>query len=442
MANRRPHLHKKTKKSPKSTLTLSFTFMMPLGVSPARKDARSEGEDDEGAGRLQTIEEYKKKIKYSMKKYLTLIAATMLTAACSNEAEAPEDIQSPGTPIAVTVDEGSLTRAPGEVWKASQIASGFGLFAAYTGRLTYENTTVSADYMYNQKVIGELNAEGNYDWVYNPIKYWPNGENQETGKNNEYVSFFAYWPYEANPKDDGRAIIGMSAKYDLGDPWINFRLPADPWGEGGQVDLMYGVKGIDLPFYDEQKPYFDEKLKIIFLHALACIGDRINIRLAEDFADYIEGYAEIYVDNITIDYKYLTTKARLVLNCPGGPNWKELVSGELTTERNYKKQLNVPVQVTKEAKELSANEGLFYIPLRVQGQPAAYAEVTITYSVMNNAGTGYKGTASTRFNLDNSLDGQKQGISLVLTKDFDLLHLTYPIIDEDAYEPSYSRQWK
>ena len=57
-----------------------------------------------------------------MKKYLTLIAASMLAAACSNEAETPEDNQSAGTPIAVTVDEGSLTRAPGEIWQASQLA--------------------------------------------------------------------------------------------------------------------------------------------------------------------------------------------------------------------------------------------------------------------------------------------------------------------------------
>lgn len=382
-----------------------------------------------------------------MKKYLTLIAASMLAAACSNEAETPEDNQSAGTPIAVTVDEGSLTRAPGEIWQASQLAEkGFGLFASYTGRLTYENTTVSPDYMYNQKVIGEQAADGTYNWVYNPIKYWPNSENQESGKLNEYVTFFAYAPYEANPKDDGRAIIAMSQRYDLGDPWINFRLPDDPWGEtngkSNQVDLMYGVKGIDQPMYDEQKPYFDEKLKFVFLHALACIGDRITIRLADDFDEYIDGYADIYVDKITIDYKYLTTKARLVLNCPDGPNWKELVSGELTTERRFKKQFDSAIEVTKDEKELSVNEGLFYIPMRVQGVPAAYAEVTVSYFVINNAGTPYAGTATTRFDLDNSLDGQKQGIALILTKDFDLLHLTYPITGQRAIEPSYSREMK
>lgn len=382
-----------------------------------------------------------------MKKYLTLIAATMLTAACSNEAEAPDDNQSKGTPIAVTVDEGGFTRAPGQVNNASQVADkGFGLFASYTGKLKYENTTVSADYMYNQKVTGVLNASGTYDWVYNPIKYWPNSQSPETGLHNEYVTFFAYAPYEATPKDDGRAIIDMSQKYDLGDPWINFRLPADPWGDGGQVDLMYGVSILGEPFYDQTKPLIESKLSFVFQHALACVGDRVTIKLTPELAAYLRGYADVIVHKVTIDYCNLTTKARLVLNSPSGPNWKEIISGELTTKRTLVKQLSLPLTITETEQELSVGEGLFYIPLRVQGTDAPYAQVTVDYTVyvhpQNAAATTFNGTASTKFNLDNNLEGKKQDIALVLTKDFDLQHLNYPITETPATEPSYSRQWK
>jgi hypothetical protein len=386
-----------------------------------------------------------------MKKYLTIIAATLLAAGCQNDDATAEQQRQPGDAIAVAVDEGSLTRATGEINTASLATKGFGLFASYTGKLKYENTTVSPDYMYNQKVTGESDNNGGYNWVYNPIKYWPNTTDQETGSNNEYVSFFAYAPYEADPKDDGRAIIDMSKKYDLGDPWINFRLPANPWGEnGGQVDLMYGVKtgGLtdsgwdDEMFIDQQKPSNNDnyKMRFIFRHALACIGDEITIQLSPDMSAYINGYATITISKLTINYKNLTTKGRLVLNSPNGPNWKEIVSGELTTTRTFTKELTSPMALTATAQELSAGEGLFYIPIQVKGTDDPVAEVTISYTVTNPANSVYQGEATTTIPLDLSLEGQKQGIALQITKTLDLQHLTYEIGGvEPATEPSYSR---
>ena len=382
-----------------------------------------------------------------MKKYLTLFAAAMLTAACSNDSEAPDDNQSKGTPIAVTVDEGSFTRATGEITTDSKLAEkSFGLFGLYTGKLTYENTSVSSDFMYNQKVIGSLNANGKYDWDYNPIKYWPNTQSPETGAYNEYISFFAYAPYEATPKEDGRCIFGMSDKYDKGDPWVNYRLSEDPWGDvNPQVDLMYGVMarkvGYDELFMNQSKPAFNDKMKFLFLHALECIGDLVTIQQSDSLYNYINGYADVIITDVRIVYKNLTTKARLVLNSPSGPNWKEIISGELTTERT----LSIPSiyrAISNKPDTISVGKGLFYIPMQIAGMEAPCAEVSVDYTISNNNGTTYNGTTSATFKLDMSMEGYKQGIALILGRDLDLLHLTYPITNEEATEPSYSREWK
>ena len=371
----------------------------------------------------------------------------MLTAACSNDSEAPDDNQSKGTPIAVTVDEGSFTRATGEITTDSKLAEkSFGLFGLYTGKLTYENTSVSSDFMYNQKVIGTLNANGKYDWDYNPIKYWPNTQSPETGAYNEYISFFAYAPYEATPKEDGRCIFGMSDKYDKGDPWVNYRLSEDPWGDvNPQVDLMYGVMarkvGYDELFMNQSKPAFNDKMKFLFLHALECIGDLVTIQQSDSLYNYINGYAEVIITDVRIVYKNLTTKARLVLNSPSGPNWKEIISGELTTERT----LSIPSiyrAISNKPDTISMGKGLFYIPMQIKGKEAPCAEVSVDYTISNNNGTTYNGTTSATFKLDMSMEGYKQGIALVLGRDLDLLHLTYPITGEEATEPSYSREWK
>ena len=387
-----------------------------------------------------------------MKKYLTLFAAALMVTACQNDELTTEEVQQKGDPITIGVDEGSLTRAVGEVNTATKLAeTGFGIFASYTGKLKYENTTVSPDYMYNQKVIGEDNGSGGYNWVYNPVKYWPNNITPDTGANGEYISFFAYAPYVAKPNDDGKGgIIDMSRSYDLGDPWINFRLPTNPWGEnGGQIDLMYGVKtgGLfetgwdDELFIDQVKPAeVNSTMRFVFRHALACIGDEITVQLSNDMSQYINGYATIKIDKFTINYKNLTTKGRLVLNSPSGPNWKEIISGELTTERTFTKTLENPEALTTAPTELSSGEGLFYIPMQVRGTDAPVAEITIDYTITNNANSSYTGQATTTFPLSTTLEGQKQGIALQITKDLDLLHLVYALGTQQATDPSYSRE--
>lgn len=402
-----------------------------------------------------------------MKKYLTIIASAALLAACSNDADVVDYGQPTGKAIAFKMalaGTGDATRAVNEISNEDQLkAIEFGVFAAYTGPLKYEQTTVSCDYMYNQRVKF---TDGK--WTYNPVKYWPNDDR-------DYVSFYAYAPYAANlATDDEGGIVDMSKNYDLGDPWINFRLPSRPWataeGESNQIDLLYmqhliGGSGTPEDPYqytswdDQQNPQkVDSVMDFRFVHALACIGDTVKISMDEELENYIKDYCTITLDSITIVYNNLTTKARLVLRTDNAvAKWKEIISGELTTTRTFGKKFDTGVEITSEVKNICEGTGLFYIPLQIRGTDAAVADVKVAYTIKvkdGNAfnqssnqydlpveGSTYKGEAIGQFELDNDLEGKKQNINIVLHKKYDLLHLYFDL-EGNATEPSYSRLTK
>ena len=399
-----------------------------------------------------------------MKKYLTMIAAAALVLACSNETE-DLVIPSSGTAIAFSAStDGNSTRAIGEIADQPALQTltfeasnrdrigdtktgvrGIGIFGCYTGKLKYEQTTVSCDFMYNQQVTWDNSSS---EWKYNPVKYWPN-------ENNDYLSFFAYAPYEPDPQDDGRCIIDISDNYELGDPWLNYRLSKNPWGlitdtsdpaykSETQVDLMYGTKkeGTSAPYtykaWTDQLHFkqdgtlsgdvtLDNKVEFTFKHALACVGEKITIKLSDDAATKLAGYATVKANKLTIVYKNLTNKARLVLNPKDGEaNWKEIISGELTTSRTFVKEFAPAQEITTTEFEVPSTDdkgnGLFYIPLQIAGTDKAYAEVTLNYTVDNGV-TKYTDDATTQFDLEMSLEGKSQDIVITLLKDLDLHHL-------------------
>ncbi len=410
-----------------------------------------------------------------MKRYLILMTVATLLIACSNDADEVESGYMPSTDAIAfdaTGDNETGTRAAGEINNMTALrATSFGVFACYTGKETYENATVSSDFMHNQRVTYAT------AWTYAPVKYWPNNAD-------EYISFFAYAPYEATPKDDGRCITDMSKREDLGDPWINFHLPNKPWGTYNasskkyenpeQIDLLYGVNSAtNKPWFDQRKANntVNQKMTFTFHHALVCVGDEITIRLSNDVSTLICLLYKIYIKKLTIDYTNLTTKGRLVLNSNTTPNWKEVISGEVTTTRtlelNYDEiagdvsgdlfpdavkpdltsaddadrltYYNANTGITATATTISTGKGLFYIPLQVKGMDAARADLTLEYQVINNIGEAYEGTATGSFPLDMNIDGKKQGIDITLTKDFKLGILVYTI-GTVASEPSYVRQ--
>ena len=374
-----------------------------------------------------------------MKRYLILMTAATLVAACSNDADEVVNGYVPSNnaiAIDASTDDGLTTRASGEInTDANLRAVSIGVFGSYTGELKYENTTVSPDFMYNQEVKYE-----NGSWTYRPVKYWPNDSR-------DYVSFFAYAPFVENPQSNTEGIIDMSKLYDLGDPWVNYRIAADPWSTTSpQVDLLYGQQELTeggnttyKPWLDQQKPTdpVNGKMKFTFRHALACIGDKITIKCTDALADLIADYGTITISQVKIDYKDLTTKGRLVLKSEGEANWKEIISGEITTTRTYTKDVTIAFSSSSTSEQtISEGDGLFYIPLLVAGMERASAEVTITYTVNNGVST-YSGTSSTSFELDMNQEGKKQGIALQLTETLDLQHLVY-VIGDGATEPSYS----
>ena len=390
--------------------------------------------------------------------FLATMAASLLLA-CQHEADEAVVGYVPSTG-AISFDAatgGAETRAVGEINdNAALQEKGFGVFACLTGKESYENATVSSDFMYNQLVTYTSSA-----WTYTPMKYWPNNADEQ-------ISFFAYAPHEAAPQDDGRCIIDMSKHTDLGDPWINYRLPAKPWGNynatkdnnydaatAEQIDLLYGVNSdTDKPWFDQKKANYDvsQKMTFTFHHALACTGDEITLQLADDLRALLNGYSTITINKVTIVYKNLTSKGRLILNSWGSPNWKEIVSGELTTSRTLVIEkvgsdalstvCDFDLTITNAAdgaRTISTNHGLFYIPMQVSGTNVPVAEITLNYTITVTATSeSVTGDTTGSFVLSlNNMEGKKQGIALMLGKNLNLLHLVY-VIGGTATEPSYA----
>lgn len=96
-------------------------------------------------------------------------------------------------------------------------------FTANLMQNMYLHSSLSESELYNNETSTVAGS-----WVYNPIRYWPNG-------NDDYVSFMAYAPYNPNNKD-------YSTLYDKdGNPsgdrtYIKHIMESDPLN---QVDLLY-----------------------------------------------------------------------------------------------------------------------------------------------------------------------------------------------------------
>ena len=229
-----------------------------------------------------------------MKKILFFAAAAVaLLTGCSqnDDLTAPTVVQSEQTPIEFGTYMGrqAQTRAgyentsgmTNDLLQTTATSGGFGVFAYYTGTLTYGQqqhgtytgesgsaSNIAPNFMYNQQVT----YDGSAKWVYNPIKYWPNeiqngAVDAQTGAaTTDYthggnVSFFAYAPYVevtqstaanidgANPastaigykSSDDDGIIHLSGNNYAGDPIVTYKIPSDINQNGPFVDLLWGT---------------------------------------------------------------------------------------------------------------------------------------------------------------------------------------------------------
>lgn len=342
-----------------------------------------------------------------------------LLTACSNEAgfieESPGDQPSAENAIAFSVDLKSVTRAANE---KTALAGGeaIGVFACYTGDVKYNLSTVTPNYMYNQQVT----YDGSTTWTYTPVKYWPNTVDGD-GSHKDYISFFAYYPYTAVAGTEG--IIGFSNIDAAGDPWLVYQLPAN--APTTQTDLLYGVKTDGSPMLDMQKQSVTGKVNFSLRHALACVGDKITICLSSDLSSTLGTTKSLYVNKVTINYKNLTSKARLILNSNESPNWQPVISGDYISSRQVEITSGTYVAAgtshtaltstdpVDDPVEISSGNGLFYIPIHL-GAIRQEAEITVEYSVKDGSNTT-TGSVSNSYILKEDAQN-KESINIVLGK--------------------------
>lgn len=337
-----------------------------------------------------------------------------LLTACSNESVFIEVTQMPQpsaeNAIAFSVDLESVTRAVNEKTALAN-EDAIGVFACYTGDVRYNLSTITPNYMYNQQVTYEGST-----WTYTPVKYWPNTADG-VGGHKDYVSFFAYYPYTAAAGTEG--IIGFSSKDSAGDPWLVYQLPAN--APTTQKDLLYGLKTDGSPMLDMQKQSVTGKVSFSLRHALACVGDKITICLSSDLSTQL-GSRILYVNKVTINYKNLTNKARLILNSNKSPNWQPVISGDYISNRKVEITSGTYVAAgtshtaltSTTPVEISSGNGLFYIPIHL-GAVRQEAEITVEYTVKDSGSTTTTGSVSNSYILKEDAQ-QKESINIVLGK--------------------------
>ena len=327
---------------------------------------------------------------------LYLYAAALLIAACSGDDAAGTSPTGSTEFIAfsasVVGEEQVMTRTPANAIETSENLKsdegGFGVFACYTGLRKYIESSVSSDFMYNEKVTWN---NGDEAWEYAPLKYWPNGEGDvdgTTGQLPHYVSFFAYAPYSNGQPDNaaGYCIPTYSHQGEPGNPWVTYRLHNNV---ADQVDLLCAE-----PLLDKTKPEKTERLKFQFNHALACVGDKVSISCSNAMKNELDlqvdgtEITKVRVELTKMEIVYtLTPKARLVLWNGGEPNWQLIFSEDPICTRTmtlvdgttpiyvYEKEYNQEAATSN--KEWS-DIGIYYIPIEMGSYPQT-AQVTVAY---------------------------------------------------------------
>ena len=329
---------------------------------------------------------------------LYLYAAALLIAACSGDDAAGTSPTGSTEFIAfsasVVGEEQVMTRTPANAIETSENLKsdegGFGVFACYTGLRKYIESSVSSDFMYNEKVTWN---NGDEAWEYAPLKYWPNGEGDvegTTGQLPHYVSFFAYAPYSNGQPDNaaGYCIPTYSHQGEPGNPWVTYRLHNNV---ADQVDLLCAD-----PLLDQTKPEKTERLKFQFNHALACVGDKVSISCSQDLKDRIDGASNLRLDVTKLEIVYtLTAKARLVLWNGGEPNWEPIFSEDpvctrtvtlVDAEHHVVAYANSSSELT--IKSVWDDKGVYYIPIGMPGYPQT-ATVNIAYQVSTYNGSAW-----------------------------------------------------
>ena len=351
---------------------------------------------------------------------MTLLLALLAGVAC-DPLEPQQEERVPVSFSAVVSGDMPATRAGNEIDdNAALQAGGFGVFACYTGLYSYSASNASPDFMYNQPVT--WSASDNH-WVYDPVKYWPNGEGEASGNsadNPHYVSFFAYAPYS-----DGNGtgcITAFSSLQEQTNPWLLYRLADDV---AGQEDLLYAV-----PLLDQKKPSKSARLAFTFRHALACVGDAVTVTCDNELLDgYLAEVSagtseriELRLTKVKVTYT-LTAKARMVLWNNAKANWSAVLSEDVLTTRTQTLLNGTQSLLTVDSGNRSVSSwsdtgnGVFCIPIEVAGSPQK-AKVEITCQIVktkNGVPTYQERSVSSEFLLTGLLEeGKRTDININL----------------------------
>ena len=219
-------------------------------------------------------------------------ALLLLLTACSGSDDISDTPITPDNkPVAVTfstdISTGTTRATTGminnlDALKAS--GDGFGVFAYLTDGTAFNTqfpnaaayTSFSNFFMQNQQVTWNNSyQEGGVwqkDWVYSPLKYWPNyTNNNNSDPGPRYISFFAYAPWADVSTSPTEGVINYVRDADR-TPHVIYKIgTADH-----QVDLLWANK-IDATrngqglINDATSPLTYQKVPLQFHHALSAI---------------------------------------------------------------------------------------------------------------------------------------------------------------------------
>lgn len=311
----------------------------------------------------------------------TVLLLALLTAHSCTQLGEQQQASAPIAFSAVVAGDMPATRAVNMTDETGLKGNGFGVFGCYTGLHTYSESSVSTDFMHNQRMTWDA---GNSHWVYDPVKYWP-------GEEGHHVSFFAYAPYSDGSLE---CIPSFIFDHEVADPWIFYRLAADV---NDQVDLLYAD-----PLLDQTRHAIGDPLTFTFKHALACVGDTVNVTCSDAFKDALRAQVDggscseikVLLKELEIEYT-LTAKARLVLWNRGSANWNVVQSEEVLTTRTVSFTVGQFGSEHLLWKYSSLGEsgtswsdtghGVFCIPAEANGY-AQVAKMTMVYDIVREGG--------------------------------------------------------
>lgn len=264
--------------------------------------------------------------------------------------------------------------ASGEPSKEASAYSGFSNFFMQNQQVRW-----GVQYVENGDDADLTNDVNHYDWVYSPLKYWPNYTNNEDSSDGHetpgprYISFFAYAPWVDTSTNPTSGIVACTRADDRS-PHVIYKLGR--YNE--QVDLLWanaidarrngnGLISVGRNEKDTEDPLLFQKVPLEFNHALA--GIDIYVQRVYDEPAYTGKipkavlYPTIYINQLKLtstaldadNKNWLQTSGKLSLidgtwSDPGAPNaWtadevtltysdqmiNDTISGTLSDDEEY-----------------------------------------------------------------------------------------------------------